>query len=338
MNELRIGVCYDFRNPPDSGVSHRTLYAEVMEQVQWLDRLGADLVWFTEHHFVEDGYLPSWIPVAGAMAAVTSRVRFGTDICLAPFNHPIRLAEDLAVLDNLSGGRVEVGLGMGYAPHEFRGFGFPVSRRVSLTNECIEVLQRCFTGERFSYSGKRYRFEDVVITPGYVQEGGPPLWVAAMSEAGALRAAHYGTNFLPQGPRARAFDPWRVALESSGRTPGDYRIGIIRSILVTDDRNTDWPVVRAAERYRMELYRRFSEESGESFGPGDIEPIPQTWIIGNVDECVNQIGAFIDAFGVTDIVTMAVPPGLRAERMGDSLERLFSEVVPRLKARDQNVA
>lgn len=143
MHKLRIGVCYDFRNPPDSGRSNRVLYQEILEQVQWLDRIGADLVWFTEHHFVDDGYLPSWVPVAGAMAAVTSNVRFGTDICLAPFNHPIRLAEDLAVLDNLSGGRVEVGLGMGYAPHEFRGFGFPVSRRVSLMNEAIEVLQRC---------------------------------------------------------------------------------------------------------------------------------------------------------------------------------------------------
>ena len=99
---------------------------------------------------------------------------------------------------------------------------------------------------------------------------------------------------------------------------------------MTDDRNTDWPVIRAAERYRMELYRRFFEESGEGFGPGDVEPIPQTWIIGNADECVEQLRAFIDEFGVTDIVTMAVPPGLRAERMGDSL--------PRLKARDQNAA
>ena len=131
MQELRIGVAYDFRNPPDSGRTDQQLYAEILEQVQWLDGLGADLAWFTEHHFVEDGYLPSWVPVAGAMASVTSRMRFGTDICLMPFNHPIRLAEDLAVLDNLSGGRVELGLGMGYAPHEFRGFGFPVSRRVS---------------------------------------------------------------------------------------------------------------------------------------------------------------------------------------------------------------
>jgi len=331
MPDLRIGVCYDFRNPPDSGVSDQRLYQEIMAQVQWLDQIGADLVWFTEHHFIEDGYLPSWVPIAGAMAAVTEHVRFGTDICLMPFNHPIRLAEDLAVLDNLSGGRVEIGVGMGYAPHEFRGFGFPRSRRVSLMDEGIEVLQRCFSGERFSYSGKRYQFEDVVITPGYVQEGGPPLWVAAMSEAGAARAARYNTNFLPQGVKQRSFDPWVSELNATGRNPADYRVGIIRSILVTDDRDTEWPAVRAAERYRMALYRRFFEESGEGFGDTG-EPVPQTWIVGSVDECVNQLKAFIGEFGITDIVSMAVPPGLRAEQMSGSLERLFTQVVPRLKS------
>ena len=330
MPDLRFGVCYDFRNPPDSGVTDRALYGEIMEQVRWLDRIGVDLVWFTEHHFVDDGYLPSWVPVAGAMAAVTERVRFGTDICLLPFNHPVRLAEDLAVLDNLSGGRVELGVGMGYAPHEFRGFGLPVSRRVSLMDEGIEVLQRCFTGERFSYHGTRYQLDDVIITPGYVQEGGPPLWVAAMSEAGARRAARYGTHFLPQGSKRRSYDPWVEALRAGGRDPADTRIGIIRSVLVTDDRNTDWPLVRAAERYRMALYQRFFDESGEGFGdPG--EAIPQTWIVGNVAHCVTELQQFIETFGITDIVTMAVPPGLRAEQMGSSLERLFTEVVPRLK-------
>ena len=331
MSALRFGVCYDFRNPPDSGVTDRALYAEVLEQVRWLDKIGADLVWFTEHHFVDDGYLPSWTPVAGAMAAVTDRVRFGTDICLLPFNHPVRLAEDLAVLDNLSGGRVELGVGMGYAPHEFRGFGLPVSRRVSLMDEGIEVLQRCFTGERFSYRGKRYQLEDVVITPGYVQEGGPPLWIAAMSEAGAVRAARYGTNFLPQGMRGRSFDPWVDALRADGRNPADHRVGIIRSVLVTDDRDTDWPLVRAAEKYRMALYQRFFEESGEGFGdPADA--IPQTWIVGDVQHCVDELKRFIETFGITDIVTMAVPPGLRAEQMSASLERLFREVVPRVRA------
>lgn len=330
MSGLRLGVCYDFRNPPDSGVSDRVLYEEILEQVQWLDQLGADLVWFTEHHFVEDGYLPSWVPVAGAMAAVTQRVRFGTDICLLPFNHPIRLAEDLAVLDNLSGGRVELGVGMGYAPHEFRGFGFPVSRRVSLMNEGIEVLQHCFSGEQFSYHGKRYRFDNVRITPGYVQPGGPPLFVAAMSEAGAARAAHYNTHFLPQGLKHRAYDPWVAALKGSGRDPADYRVGIIRSILVTEDRDADWPLVRAAEKYRMALYQRFFEESGEGLGERG-EPVPQTWIVGDVDQCVAEIKAFVAAFGITDLVSMAVPPGLRAGQMASSLERLFRDVAPRVK-------
>tara|TARA_B110000858_G_C17764739_1_gene456392 strand:+ start:225 stop:1229 length:1005 start_codon:yes stop_codon:yes gene_type:complete len=331
MHELRIGVSYDFRNPVNSGVSDAHLYAEILEQVKWLDQIGADMVWFTEHHFVEDGYLPSWVPVAGAMAAVTSHVRFGTDICLMPFNHPIRLAEDLAVLDNISGGRVDIGLGMGYAPHEFRGFGFPPSRRVSLMNEGIEVLQQCFTGERFSYHGKRYQFEDVIIKPGYVQKGGPPIWLAAMSEPGALRAAHYDTNFLPQGLRKKSFDPWVEALQSTDRKTSDKRVGIIRSILVTDDRSADWPVIRAAEKYRMQLYNRFFEESGEGFGETG-EPVPQTWIVGDVEHCIGELKSFIREFGITDIVTMAVPPGLRADQMGDSLQLLFSEVVPRLKA------
>jgi len=82
---LRLGVVYDFRNPPDSGIATPALYAEIIDQVTWLDGLGLDLVWFTEHHFVDDGYLPSWTPMAGAMAARTRRVRFSSDICLLPF-------------------------------------------------------------------------------------------------------------------------------------------------------------------------------------------------------------------------------------------------------------
>ena len=214
---LRFGVAYDFRNPPDSGLDNPSLYAAILDQVAWLDGLGLDLAWFTEHHFVDDGYLPSWVPIAGAMAARTKRIRFNTDICLLPFNHPIRLAEDLAVLDNLSNGRVEIGCGMGYAPHEFRGFGTPVSRRVSLTDEGVEVLKRCFTGERFSFHGKRYRFDDVRIAPGYVQSGGPPLWLAAMSRGGALRAAKHRTHFLPQGAREEVFDPWIESVRAERR-------------------------------------------------------------------------------------------------------------------------
>jgi alkanesulfonate monooxygenase SsuD/methylene tetrahydromethanopterin reductase-like flavin-dependent oxidoreductase (luciferase family) len=332
--KLRFGVVYDFRNPPESGMSNPALYAAIVEQVVWLDGLGLDLVWFTEHHFVEDGYLPSWIPVAAAMASRTRQVRFSCDVCLLPFNHPIRLAEDLAVLDNLSNGRVEIGVGMGYAPHEFRGFGLHPSWRLSLTDEGLEVLTRAFTGEQFSFRGKRYTIEDAKITPGFVQPGGPPLWVAAMAEPGALRAARFNANLLPQGPRARALDPWLAALQGSGRDPASYRVGIIRSCLVTDDPERDWAPVRAAERRRMEVYNRFRAESGGHGGVAGItleSRIPQTWIVGNVEHCVAELSAFIAEYGLTDIVTWAVPPGMRPEQTGPSLERFARDVAPRVR-------
>ncbi|HEY0183669.1 MAG TPA: LLM class flavin-dependent oxidoreductase [Rhodopila sp.] len=333
-NKLRVGVVYDFRNPAESGMRTQDLYAAIMDQVTWLDGLGLDLVWFTEHHFVEDGYLPSWIPVASAMAARTRHVRFSCDVCLLPFNHPIRLAEDLAVLDNLSGGRVELGVGMGYAPHEFRGFGLPVSRRVSLTDEGLEVLTRAFTGEKFSFSGKRYQIEDVKITPGFVQAGGPPLWVAAMAPAGAARAARFGTNLLPQGPRTGGLDVWRKTLTEAGRDPNDYRVGIIKSCLVTDDRERDWPAVRDGERRRMAVYSQFREAAGGHGGVAGITEearIPQTWVVGNVDQCVAELAAFIREYGLTDIVTWGVPPGMRPEQMAPSLERFARDVAPRLR-------
>ena len=329
---LRLGVVYDFRNPPDSGIDTSRLYAEILDQVAWLDTLGLDLVWFTEHHFVEDGYLPSWTPVAGAMAARTKRVRFSSDICLLPFANPVRLAEDLAVLDNLSGGRVELGVGMGYAPHEFRGFGLPYPQRLSRMEEGLEVLRRCFTGERFSFHGKRYDFDDVMIRPRYVQPGGPPLWIAAMSAGGAARAARFDANLLPQGERAQVLDPWREAVRAAGRDPDARRVGIIRSCFVTDDPERDWPPVRAAEKYRGELYNRFFAESGQErswYRAG--ERIPQTWVVGNVERCVAELSRFIAEHGITDMVTWAVPPGLRPSLMNRSLERFAREVAPRLR-------
>src|SRR5262245_18910810 len=149
---LRFGVAYDFRNPPDSGIPNPKLYAQVLEQVAFADRLGFDLVWLTEHHFVDDAYLPSFAVVAGAIAARTSRIRISTDIALAPFHHPLRLAEDLAVLDNLSGGRMELGLGLAYAPHEFRAFGIPRAQRVSRSEEAIQILRQAWSGEPVRFS------------------------------------------------------------------------------------------------------------------------------------------------------------------------------------------
>ncbi|MDH4077760.1 MAG: LLM class flavin-dependent oxidoreductase, partial [Acidimicrobiia bacterium] len=162
---LRFGIVHDFRCPPGSDVPMPRVYAETFEQIELAEQLGLELCWFTEHHFIEDGYLPNFVPVAGAAAARTTTMRFSTDICLLPFRHPIRLAEDLAILDNISDGRMELGAGMGYAAHEFAGFGVPRKNRVSLTEETLDILRLAWMGERFSYHGKRWSFDDVLVTP-----------------------------------------------------------------------------------------------------------------------------------------------------------------------------
>ena len=311
------------------------VYAQTMEQIALVDRLGLDLVWFSEHHFVDDGYLPNFVPVAGAAAALTTRIRISTDIALAPFVHPLRLAEDMAILDQLSGGRMELGLGLGYAPHEFAGFGMPRSHRVSYTEECAAILRLAWTGKRFSFAGKRWSFDDVRVTPTTVQAGGPPLWMASTSPASVERAIRFDTHLLPQGPRAVVLDAWRDQMRAAGRDPYRYRVGIIRSCLVTDDRERDWPPVREAERYRMKVYGRFAEEAGLG---GDamfkeVDRIPQRIIVGDVATCVEELTSFITEYGITDVVTWGAAPGLPPAALTPSIERFAREVVPAVRAR-----
>ncbi len=331
---VRFGVAHDFRCPPGSAYSLQDVYAQTIEQIQMLDELGLDQVWFSEHHFVDDGYLPSFAPVAGAAAAVTRRMRISTNISIVPFSHPLRLAEDLAVLDQLSGGRMEFGVGLGYAPHEFRAFGFPVAQRVSRTEECVDILRLAWSGERFSYAGKRFTFDDVRVTPDPVQPGGPPLWMALSSGPGIARAVRYGTHVLPQGP-TWLLDRWRSDASAAGVDVSGRRVGIIRSFLVTDDPERDWPPLRAAERYRMSVYGRFAEEAGTGNAAtfNDTERIPQRVFVGTVDQCVDELCTFITRFGLTDVVTWGSAPGLEPAKLTPSMERFAGEVVPQVRAR-----
>ena len=306
------------------------VYSATVEQAVLADELGFDHIWFSEHHFLEDGYLPAFQPLAGAIAARTSQIRISNDIALLPLYHPVRLAEELAVLDHISNGRMEFGIGMGYVPKEFEAFGVPLKNRVSMTDEAIEILRLAWKDEPFSFKGKRYELSNINVYPKPVQPLGPPLWIAAMKEPGALRAARFETNLLPQGRREDVLDPWRNELKTQGKDPNDYRVGIIRSVYVTDDKERDWPVIREAERFRMGVYNTFMAETPDEYGWGSGDGIPQNVIIGTPREVISQLKAFIDAYGITDIATSGLPPGVDPEFMANNLERLAREVIPEL--------
>src|SRR5881409_2839869 len=123
-------------------------YRETLDLVRLAESVGFDSAWVSEHHGASDGYLPSLLPMLAAFAASTERMQLGTGVVLAPFHDPIRLAEDAAVVDQLSGGRLILGLGLGWRDEEFRMFGQEVGERVHRTVDAVEVLRRAWTGER----------------------------------------------------------------------------------------------------------------------------------------------------------------------------------------------
>src|SRR6266705_4244472 len=132
--KIRFGLWYDFRNPAQWRQPADRLYGEIFDQIAWAENNGFDDVWLSEDHFIEDGYLPSILPIAAAIAARTKQIRISSGVLLMPFHNPVRLAEDIAVVDVISGGRLELGVGVGFKHEEFEAFGVPVNERGSRTN------------------------------------------------------------------------------------------------------------------------------------------------------------------------------------------------------------
>ena len=155
-----------------------------------------------------------------------------------------------------------------------------------------------------------------------------------MSANAAVRAARFDTNLLPQGAPEVVLEPWRAELRATGRDPDNYRVGIIRSVFVTDDRERDWSPIKAAERYRASVYARFFAETPDQLSAFDPEQqsIPQGWIVGDEDHCVDELVSFITTYGLTDVVTWGAPPGMAPSLMNSSLERFARDVVPRVRA------
>src|SRR5919197_5802794 len=148
---VQIGIgLFTAQVPPGSKRTFTQEYREIVDMVRLAETLGFDSAWVSEHHGSSDGYMPSLLPTLAAMAAATERIKLGTGVVLTPFHDPLRLAEDTATVDLISGGRLMLGLGLGWREEEFRMFGVPIRQRLLRTVETVEILRRAWTGRRFS--------------------------------------------------------------------------------------------------------------------------------------------------------------------------------------------
>jgi alkanesulfonate monooxygenase SsuD/methylene tetrahydromethanopterin reductase-like flavin-dependent oxidoreductase (luciferase family) len=192
---MKLGVL-QFFSWPERRVPLETVFARALDRIEIMDRAGYDAVWLAEHHFSGFSVCPS-VHLMGTMAAArTRRLRIGTGVSLAPFYHPLRLAEEVALLDVLSGGRVNWGAGRGFARVEFENFGVPPDESTSRFHEAVEIVLRAWTEERLSFAGKHFRFDGVEVLPKPLQKPLPPVWMAATSEGSIDWAAGQGFSIL----------------------------------------------------------------------------------------------------------------------------------------------
>jgi alkanesulfonate monooxygenase SsuD/methylene tetrahydromethanopterin reductase-like flavin-dependent oxidoreductase (luciferase family) len=192
---MKIGVL-QFFSWPERRVDLASVYARALQRIEVMDRTGYDAVWLAEHHFSSFSVCPS-VHMMGVLAAArTTRLRIGTGVSLAPFYHPLRLAEEVALLDVLSGGRVNWGAGRGFARVEFENFGVPPEESTSRFHETVEIVLRAWTEERLSFAGTHFRFDGVEVLPKPLQRPHPPVWMAAGSAAAIDWAASRGFSIL----------------------------------------------------------------------------------------------------------------------------------------------
>ncbi|HEY7874994.1 MAG TPA: LLM class flavin-dependent oxidoreductase, partial [Actinomycetota bacterium] len=228
---LKIGVgLFTGQIQEGSGRTFTQEYADYIDLVRRIEDAGLDAAWVSEHHFSGDGYLPSLLPMLAAFAAVTSRIELGTGVVLAPFHDPIRLAEDFAVVDQISGGRVVCGLGIGWREEEFRAFGIDVSSRVRRTIEIVEILRQAWGDGRVTFKGRHYEYEDVAVTPKPARV--PPILLGGFVDDAIKRAGRIADGYLSsRADVSRVRNAFAMAAEERGKAgeDGPPIVGILQN-------------------------------------------------------------------------------------------------------------
>ena len=222
---MRFGFMEDFRNPVRWRRPWPDFYRQVIDQIARGEELGFDHVWLTEHHFTEDGYNPSIMTTAAAVAMRTSRIRIGSFIIILPFQHPVLLAEEVANVDILSNGRFDLGVGQGYAHYEFDTFRMSRSERGMRTREGIRLIERLFKEDSVTFDGRYTQVKDAFLNPKPVQQPCPPIWVGARGPKAITRAAEMGYHLMATiGP-----DPAPLYLETLARAGAIPTTSVSRS-------------------------------------------------------------------------------------------------------------
>ena len=326
-----------------SARSSQEIYARGVEMAQAAEALGFRNVWLAEHHFSTYGYLSRPAQLATYIAAKTTRLRVGTAVIVVPLHHPLVIAEEIATLDLLSGGRLDVGLGRGYQHYEFERFGLELESGRARWEEAVDIILKSFEGRPFSYDGKLFKIPETTVFPQPVQKPRPPIWITAQSPDSVEGAVRRGFNVLTGGfgvpiermaEFRRLFD--RTVAEVKPERP--LEVGVQRAVFVTKDR-ADARAAAEEARWNMRVtlslrnhYERV--EQGRAVPvPAPKEPdiddlLDRFLVIGTPDTCVRQITRIRELVGITHFNCSFWFGDLEHARILRSMELFAREVMP----------
>lgn len=340
---MKFGIGYfSMQSPPHNPRSHKELYSEMLEEVKLADQMGFDSAWLTEHHFLEDGYCPSLMVTASAMAAVTKKIRIGTGILLMPLYDPVKIAEDAAVVDLISDGRFILGLGLGYRQEEFDAFGRTLKERKGRMEESLEILTNSWANESFSHKGKYYQLDNINVTPKPVQQP-IPIWIGAFSEPAIKRAARIGGSlYIPAIgviPIIKyLFDMHSSFLEEYGMNPNDFEKPLVREIYICNKKRDDaWEDIKENVTYTAKGYASWGSMVDwegnlitDPTNPIIYDVAKDQTIMGTPEECVDQIKEYQEKTPMDNLICRFKFPGISHEDAIRSMKLFVEKVMPHI--------
>lgn len=342
---LQFGLLWSFRNPAWGRVPWEQLYRSHLDLIVESERMGFDEAWLTEHHFIDDGYSPSLFPIAGAIAARTSRIRIGTFLLLLPLHNPVRVAEDTATIDVLSEGRFDLGVGLGYRLGEFDDQGIPVKERAVRMQEGLPIIRRLLSGESVSIDGVYNHLRDIRIVPPAVQRPHPPIWVGGTVPKAIERAAEMGFHFL--SGNVRAANIYDEALQAGGKEPEDFHIAATVPIYVAASRAHAWEIAAQPLRHMATNYVQWTMEAKGVLDPDIEAAVPsvdeiignqrmdffgEEAMVGTPQEVIDRLEDYRSRSRLTHLVCMLPLPGMAPSDIRAGMELFARKVIPHFRA------
>ena len=326
MSRLKFGIC-----PTEGG----HFFGEALAEVERAEALGFDSVWLAEHHGVRDHYWPAPVQMLTALAARTSRLLLGANVCVFPFYHPVRLAEETALLDVVSTGRAVLGVALGYKPDEFLLYDAALEKRGARFEEGLALMKALWTQDGVTHRGEHFRVLDGRIEPKPVQRPHPPVWIGGWGDVTLRRAALLADAWLP-GPTAdlprllRSQATIREHRRAAG-LPEPAEWPVTRELVVAE---TEREARELADRHLMLAYGK--EYAGAWKHPfidaataADLDRLAANrFLLGTPDRIVRDLQPFVQEYGMTHVIFRLFTPGMPHRQVLRQIELLAKEVLP----------